>query len=62
MNWVNVNLALPTPFQNVLVYHESTRKISTAVYNGERWLTGNLGLYDDITHWMALPKPPVFYY
>lgn len=58
MDWICVNVMLPDVNKSVLVYHERTRKISTAVYNGERWLTGNIGLYDDITYWMPLPEPP----
>jgi hypothetical protein len=60
MGWIRVDVIRPEVNKSVLVYHERTRKISTAVYNGKRWLTGNIGLYDDITHWMPLPEPPKF--
>ena len=60
--WIDVNDRLPENFQSCLTYRKGLA-VSNMYFNNDLWYADGYDCkesrtFDDITHWMPLPKPP----
>ena len=55
--WISVTERLPEPFETVLVYDSTGKRIEAAYMTRHKeWL--GVMIKNEITHWMPLPEPP----
>ncbi len=58
--WINVEDRLPETIGHYLIYYNTgmEKNVAWAFFTSQkRWAGGNM-FYENITHWMPLPKPP----
>ncbi len=64
MEWIDVNVSLPKQYEDVLFgYYVSDGFYThighlTEMSDSTLWLDSPCQIYDGVTHWMPLPKPP----
>ena len=63
MNWINVNVELPTDLENVLCYNPNMAQVDCCFdicfydTDGKYWAGSSTTFIKGITHW-AIPEPP----